>query len=365
MKIITTAEALVAALKQSMAPEKKSPIPILSYAKVTAEDVTVTDLDESTVVPLKAKGKGTVMLNVRQVLDVLNKETGVLEIEFNELKQVSTASRMKVVESDRVKLSVNGCVFAFDRMIPANFPQLPPISTTLLTIDGKEFKKLLTRTMFAISNEESRYTLNGALLITFQDEVKMIATDGHRLSVATLPMKGPGEFKGIIRRAALNYLKSRIGDTVEIGQDEHTQTFRTGGITLFSRRLTGTFPTWEAVLPRDKEQKMKVLVKSPSAVASIITRVAKCADERSGCIKLRFGLDSQVSASSSERGSATAPLDIHVSENMPAIGVNNEYILEFIKAIGDEPFEISMKDSQSPLLLSMENFQYVVMPMRT
>ena len=362
MKIITTAEALTAALKLGFKPDVGKTIPILGYVKVSANQVESTNLDNFTTAPLAAKGTGEVLLPYKQTLEVLNKEKGPLEIEFDVKQKVKKGAPEPHAQT---ALTVNGSTFKFDAMSKTNFPAFPEPAKIDIALDGKEFKTLLTRCLFAISHEESRYTLNGALLITTKDMLRMVATDGHRLSVAELPMKADAGLKILIHVDALEYLKTRLGDTVEIGATEAYVTIRTNGISLLTRRLAGQFPNWEAVMPR--ELPIKASVTETAAILPALVRVAKCADSRSGCVKWNFGnLATIIKAESSEHGSAEATLPIAIkSKDQLTIGLNSGYVISFLKAIGNVPFEIGAKDSQSGVQFSVDNFRHVVMPMRT
>src|SRR6202044_3038357 len=152
---------------------------------------------------------------------------------------------------------------------------------------------MVSKTIFAISNEESRYTLNGALLVLKAESMAMVATDGHRLAhIEKLgeTLEGiSGEKKTLIPRKALSELSSLLGstdsETLEFADDDQTLFFRVGGRVLTSRKLTGQFPNYEAVLPRDNNK--FVIVRSEDLMASIL-RVAQFADERSGAIKIRL-----------------------------------------------------------------------------
>ena len=155
---------------------------------------------------------------------------------------------------------------------------------------------MISKTIFAISNEESRYTLNGALLILKAESMAMVATDGHRLSFVektgeTLANVS-GEKKTLIPRKALAELQSLLGsseeESIDFADDEHTLFFRIGHRVLTTRKLSGQFPNYEAVMPRDNNK--FVVVRSQDLIGSI-QRVAQFADERSGAIKLRHGTE--------------------------------------------------------------------------
>ena len=133
------------------------------------------------------------------------------------------------------------------------------ISIAVTSISTLALKTLIARTIFAISNEESRYTLNGALLVIKAESLAMVATDGHRLSYVEKPnetLEGiSGEKRVLIPRKALQELQQLLNNTevekVEFADDEHMLFFRVGHRTLSTRKLSGQFPNFEAVMPRD------------------------------------------------------------------------------------------------------------------
>ena len=142
----------------------------------------------------------------------------------------------------------------------ANYPQVPELPTVAsVKISVPVLKTLIARTIFSISNEESRYTLNGALLILKAESIAMVATDGHRLSFVEKPGENSdgisGEKRFLIPRKALAELQSLLGATeaehIEFADDDLWLFFRIGHRTLSSRKLTGQFPNYEAVMPRD------------------------------------------------------------------------------------------------------------------
>jgi DNA polymerase-3 subunit beta len=312
-----------------------------------------------TISTFQGSGKGEFLIPYKPAMDVLSGETGPLEIDYTSPKK--SKNPKESVDGHTVKLSVGGCEFTLNTMNITNFPQTPDAAPAALTIGGKEFRTLLDHVLFAISKEEYRYTLNGALLTTARDVVRLIATDGHRLSLAELPMEGVKEFKALIPNCGLDYLKARSNGKVEIGTDQENATFYTGNVTMIVRLLKGQFPNYEAVMPTE----LPITAKVDGNITKNLAKVAKCADERSGAVKFSFlvGEQSFISAESTERGKAKAPLMV-ISDGAVVIGLNANYILEFLKVAGDAQVEIGLRDPESAVMFSTENRKYVVMPMR-
>ncbi|MGB7189854.1 MAG: DNA polymerase III subunit beta, partial [Acidobacteriaceae bacterium] len=267
--------------------ERKTTIPILSNFLIEAEDaritITATDLDQSirTSAPAKVKKPGSCTIPARKLYDYIKL------LPDGDISVKSMENHWVQIRSGRSNTKMVG-------MARANFPQVPEFpSASVTSIPAASLKNLIEKTIFAISNEESRYTLNGALLILKAESMAMVATDGHRL--AHIEKTGEtlanisGERKTLIPRKALGELLSLLSNSdaasVEFADDDHTLFFRIGHRVLTSRKLTGQFPNYEAVMPRDNNK--FVVVRSEDLMGSI-QRVAQFADERSGAVKMRL-----------------------------------------------------------------------------
>jgi DNA polymerase-3 subunit beta len=263
-------------------------------------------------------------------------------------------------------------------MARANYPQVPEFPSIAVTsIPLVSLRTLIARTIFAISNEESRYTLNGALLVLKAESLAMIATDGHRLSFVEKPgesLEGiSGEKRVLIPRKALQELQILLSNSeaekVEFADDEHTLFFRVGHRTLSSRKLTGQFPNFEAVMPRDNT---KFAVVRSSELSAAIQRVAQFADERSGAIRMKLeDNELKVSANSTESGESEDTIDTPYSSEAITVGFNSGYILDFLKALDNAgEVRLEFKDAQSAGQMRPEDpeaeykYRYVLMPMR-
>src|SRR6267154_879344 len=261
--------------------ERKTTIPILSnFLFEAAGDkllITATDLDLGlrTSCPAKVKKEGSCTIPARKLYDYVKLlSEGDISIKTMENHWVQ-------IRSGRSNTKMVG-------MARANYPQLPVFPTAgVIKLPSTILRTLIAKTIFAISNEESRYTLNGALMVLKPESIIMVATDGHRLAHIennTAKFSGvSGEMKTLVPKKAMAELNSLLQggevDNVEFAKDESTLFFRIGQRVLTSRQLTGQFPNYEAVLPRDNNK--SVALKCDD-LASAIQRVAQFADERSG-----------------------------------------------------------------------------------
>jgi DNA polymerase-3 subunit beta len=372
MEITVSRQDLVKELTATQSVvERKTTIPILSNFLIEAQgdrlSITATDLDQAirTSTEVKVKKPGACTIPARKLYDYIKLlPEGDISIKLLENHWVQ-------IRSGRSNTKMVG-------MARANYPQVPEFPTVAATsISTMALKTLIARTIFAISNEESRYTLNGALLVIKAESLAMVATDGHRLSYVEKPneiLEGiSGEKRVLIPRKALQELQQLMNNTeadkVEFADDEHTLFFKVGHRTLSTRKLSGQFPNFEAVMPRDNT---KFAVVRSSELYSAIQRVAQFADERSGAIKLRLeGNELKISSSSTESGESEDTIDTPYASDPIMVGFNSGYILDFLKALGNEgEVRLEFKDSQSAGQMRPEDpdaeykYRYVLMPMR-
>ncbi len=361
VKELTAAQSVV---------ERKTTIPILSNFLLEADGdritITATDLDQSlkTSCAAKVKKAGACTIPARKLYDYIKLlPDGDISI--------------KLMDNHWVQIRAGRSNTKMVGMARANFPQVAEFpSTAAFKISVASLRGMIAKTIFAISNEESRYTLNGALLVLKAESMAMVATDGHRLahvektgeSLAGLS----GEKKTLIPRKALQELQGLLNtedETLEFADDEQTLFFRVGGRVLTSRKLTGQFPNYEAVLPRDNNK--FVIVRSEDLMASI-QRVAQFADERSGAIKIRLEQNElKLSSSSTDTGESEDSIETPYNYDPLVVGFNSQYLIDFLKAIGNTgEVRIEFKDAQSAGQMRPEDgsedvkYRYILMPMR-
>jgi len=372
MEIIVSRQELLKELTATQSVvERKTTIPILSNFLLEAENdrltLTATDLDQAirTSAAVKVKKPGACTIPARKLYDYIkllpDGDISIKQLENHWVQIRSGRSNTKIVGMAR-----------------ANYPQVPEFPTISVTsISSLALKTLIARTIFAISNEESRYTLNGALLVIKAESLAMVATDGHRLAFVEKTnetLEGiSGEKRVLIPRKALEELRQLLSasdaEKVEFADDEHTLYFRVGHRTLSSRKLTGQFPNYEAVMPRDNT---KFVIVKASELGQAIQRVAQFADERSGAIRMRMEQNElKISSSSTDAGESEDTIDTPYSGDPLVVGFNSGYMLEFLKALGNEgEVRLEFKDAQSAGQMRPEDpdaeyrYRYVLMPMR-
>jgi DNA polymerase-3 subunit beta len=352
--------------------ERKTTIPILSNYLFEATgdklSLTATDLDLSlrTSCNAKVKKEGACTIPARKLHDYV--------------KLLPDADiTIRLLENHWVSIRCGRSNTKMVGMAKSNFPGLPVFpSAGAIKIPAAVLRSMIAKTGFAIASEESRYTLNGALMVLKPESITMVATDGHRL--AHIERAGEkfegvsGEMKTLIPKKAMDELKSLLdshgesaAETIDFAKDESTLFFRVGQRLLTSRQLTGQFPNYEAVLPKDIS---KSIALHGEELGAAIARVAQFADERSRAVKLRLEKgELKISASSTETGDSEDSIEVAYDGEPIQIGFNAQYLIDFIKATGSCDVKLELKDAQSagqlrPAESEDYKYRYIVMPMR-
>src|SRR5271168_34580 len=348
--------------------ERKTTIPILSNLLVEAKGnqltITATDLELSvrTSCEAKVKKEGAGTIPAKKLLEL------VRLLPDEEI-------RFKLLENHYVHITCDRRSYKMVGMSKDNFPALPEFPHALVKIPAKLLASVIAKTTFAISLEESRYTLNGALLVVKPASLTMVATDGHRLAMVETDHKFDGlptETRVLVPKKAMNEVQRLAAESsddavVEFGQDESHLFFQFGGRLLTCRKLTGQFPNYEAVLPRDVNKTVTI---ERSELNDALRRVSQLADQRSHAVKFMLAKEGlEISASSPEYGEAKEIIEKEFKGETISIGFNAQYLLDFLAAAADGPISFELKDEQSagqlrPLADESTRYRYVVMPMR-
>lgn len=353
--------------------EKKNTIPILSNLLIESDGSTRvsilgTDLDVSlrTGASANVVREGAVVIGARKLFDIV-RSLPDKPIHFNQ-----ETNDWVTIECDRSKFKVVG-------QAREHFPPIPEWTEAQFTIPADVLKTLINRTIFAITQEESRYTLNGALFRMLGSDVRMVATDGHRLAYVEksgVQAAGNGhavdgeEVKALIPKktlAELLRLAAETDDLVEFAKDDNHLFFRFGSRVLVSRMLSGQFPNYDLVMPKDNEHAVKL---DAGIFQSAIRRVALMADERSHAIKFVLANERlDITSQSSEIGEAKETLQTDYAGPDLSIGFNAQYLTDFLNVAGDGHVNFEFKNGQSQAQLRPANdedydYRYVIMPMR-
>ncbi len=350
--------------------ERKATIPILSnlLLEVGEEGLTIsaTDLELGVCChcPAKVTSPGSGTVPAKRLIEIV-RSLPEAEVHF------------KGLENHWVQVTCQRSSFKLVGMARDNFPTLPALPPALATLPANVFATAIQKTVFAISNEESRYTLNGGLLLLKPASVTMVATDGHRLALIERDIELAGvknELRLLIPKKAMGELMRLLSDgeaelPVSISKDESHLFFSVGQRLLICRMLTGqNFPNYEAVLPRENN---RVVELDKEAISAAVRRVALLADERSRAVRMHLENGQlEISSSSGEYGEAREVLDTSYQDQTMQIGFNYQYLLDFFGVLGEGgKINLELKDEQSagqlrPTEQGAYRYRYVVMPMR-
>ncbi len=348
--------------------ERKNTIPVLSNILIESVGgntirITGTDLDVTIRCETEAeeiKTSGSMCLQARKLFDIAR------------LLPDSMVSFRKE-DNDWVTVECDRSKFKMPGVSKETFPEVPSFKSTPLKLKANFFKSLIDKTIFAITQEESRYTLSGAKFLLDKSGAKMITTDGHRLAYVACSETGAEsveEMDVLIPRKTLAELTKLTGDfegEISLGADENHIYFQVGSRLLISRMLFGQFPNYEMVMPKGNDRSA---VFDNLGLSQAVRRVALMADDRSHAI--RFHLEPNqlvISSQNAEEGEARESVVTEYQGDEVEIGFNAQYLQDFLNVIGPGQVAFEFKDANSqaqlrPVSDDKCDYKYIVMPMR-
>lgn len=342
--------------------EPRQTLPILANVLLEADGdsirITATDLEVGArvVVPAKISRNGAITLSARKLLEI------VKELPAAELS-------VKLQDNAWVGLRCGGVAYKLVGLPPGDFPAVePPASMGWMSLDAKLLREMLAQTSFAVSHDESRYALNGVLFSVQGGDFRLVATDGHRLALASRSLSGGAPSGvGIVPRKAVQELARvlSMGEEVQVGLGDNQFGLKMPNFLLAARLIEGQFPNYEQVIPKGHPCR---LVLSRSALIAALRRVSVLAEERTKPVKFLLSPGAlKLSAYSPELGEAEETLSVDYAGDEVTIGFNSRYLLDALGPIEAEQVAIELKDGLSPgVFKSPENEGYhcVIMPMR-
>jgi DNA polymerase-3 subunit beta len=346
--------------------ERRNTIPILANvllrAGKTSVELKATDLDLEIVETAPGEGKttGSTTVPAHMIHDIVRKLPEGAQVE---LQSAADGTQLQV-RAGRSK-------FTLQALPETDFPDLAAGEMShSFNIASADLKRLIERTQFAISTEETRYYLNGIYLHAVDDKLRAVATDGHRLAQAEIKApKGAKGMPGIIipRKtvAEVQRLVDDAGEEVKIELSSTKIRFSLGNAVLTSKLIDGTFPDYGRVIPAAND---KTLVVDKAEFMAAVDRVSTVSSERGRAVKLAL-IDGKLTLSvvNPDSGSATEELEVEYGAEALDIGFNGRYLLDILQQIEGEKARLKLADPGSPTLIEdMEaaGALYVLMPMR-
>ena len=365
MKTTIKREDLLAPLQQIIgAVERRQTLPILGNVlfKSTGGDLTLTatDLEIEMVASVNASSSEDFQTTIpaRKLLDICKALPDGSEVNFT-------------IDDNRVSLTSARSRFSLSTLPARDFPSLEEIDVQhAFSIPQNLLKNLFDKTAFAMAQQDVRYYLNGILMEISANEVKLVATDGHRLALARAELDhGVGEERQIIipRKAVLEL--SRLLDSsdsaakCELSQNHFR--IQTDTLVFTTKLIDGKFPDYQRVIPVDGNKIMRV---ERELLKHAMSRIAILSNEKYRGIRLSFSdANLSIQANNPDQEEAEEELQVEYSEGDMEIGFNVTYLIDVLNVLGSDKVEVKLKDSNSSAILSDsedESSLYVVMPMR-
>src|SRR5260221_3984683 len=352
--------------------EKRSTIPILSNVLLKAAagrlQIAATDLDVTILSSCAANvtTPGGVTIEAKRLFDI------VRSLPDEDVHVAMQENNQRLVESGTAKFRLLG--------LPAeDYPTLPTVDVKeSYTIGLNELKTMVAKVKFAITHEETRFQLNGALLKVQATKMEMVATDGHRMALINFPQgNGNGKKKGteltilVPRKALEEILRLEAGEDgqVRFGVSENHLFFEAADRRLLARMIDVNFPNYMEVISRDNDRMVMV---DRERLLATIRRISLVANERTRAVRFDFAPGKlTVSSANPDLGDARETVPIDYAGNPFFVGLNAAYVTDFLAAIDTPTVSLALKDENSQCIgrpqaqdkLPSENL-YVVMPIR-
>jgi DNA polymerase III subunit beta len=350
--------------------ERKNTIPILANVLIEADGDQVRLLATDLEVGLRSRCAASVS------------KSGSLTLPAKKLYEIIKALPETDVRIEEDKSGVKVAADRFDSRMQTlpreDFPTLPDgTGVYSASLPRDVLKHMVAKTQFAITGEDTRYFLNGALLILRPDSMSLVSTDGHRLAFITVPRdqanakgKPEDEVREILPRKTLLELGRLLAEgdgEIQYERGENHLFFEVGGRLLISRRIDGQFPAFERVIPKGNDKRVEF---DRDRLTSAIKRVALLSNERSRAVKFQIDKGKvEITSSSPEFGEAKEILIVEYASTPVTICFNAQYVLDFLSVVETDSVGLEFKDEMSqavmkPIGAEGYDYTYVIMPMR-
>jgi DNA polymerase-3 subunit beta len=348
--------------------ERKNTIPILANVLMEAKGEEVRFLATDLEVGLRTKCAASVA------------KSGALTLpakKFYEIIKSLPETDVRIAEDKGgVKVAADRFDSRMQTLPREDFPTLPEGGgAATATLPREALREMVAKTQFAITGEDTRYFLNGALFSLRPDSMSLVATDGHRLALITVPRdgqaaKGSEEIKAILPKKTLGELARLLSEgegDIHYERGENHLFFDVGGRMLISRMIDGQFPAYERVIPKGNDKHIEF---ERDRLTNAVKRVALMSNERSRAVKFQIDTGKvDVTSSSPELGEAKETLSVDYSGAAMQICFNAQYVLDFLAAVTADVVALDLKDEVSqavmgPVGADGYEYTYVIMPMR-
>ena len=345
--------------------EKRHTLPILSNVLIekTGEKLMLlaTDIEMQIRTSTVSEGTESVAVTVaaRKLQDILRSLPESAEISLN-------------LDERRLQLKAGKSRYNLQTLPAEDFPRMAESANqaTTLKLSQKQFKRLLGLVQYAMAQQDIRYYLNGLLLVAQGNEIKLVATDGHRLAYASeeLAEQQKERVEVILPRKTVLELSRQLAendDVLEIALSGSQARFSFGSIEFISKLIDGKFPDYERVIPQNQN---KIILLDRALFQHSLQRAAILTNEKFRGVRLVLGSGSlKILSTNAENEEAQEEIEVTYVGDELDVGFNVNYLLDVLNNVAAESIEIRLADSNSSALLMLPDnnrFKYVVMPMR-
>jgi len=362
--LTTTRDALLAPLQSvSGIVEKRHTLPILSNVLIEkhgdALTLIATDIEIQITTHQISQGGGeaSITIGARKLQDIL--------------RALPDGEVSLVLDDKRVTLKSGKSRYALQTLPATDYPRMQLNSGESLTVrlPQKDFRRQLAQVAYAMAAQDIRYYLNGLLMQVMGNELRMVATDGHRLALSSNTLEEEfAKTEVILPRKTVLELTRQLGDTedpVEIVITGNQACFRFGPIELITKLIDGKFPDYDRVIPQGNP---KLITLHRTSFLSALQRAAILTNEKFRGLRVVLEPGSlKIISSNSEQEEALEELEINYAGENLELGFNVTYLLDVLNNVSTDTIEIHLNEPMSSALFTLpgnEQFKAVVMPMR-
>jgi len=345
--------------------ERRHTLPILSNVLIDRVDSQVSFLATDIEIQITAKsslahaGAAQAMtVGARKLLDILRALPEQAEVTLQQ-------------QDKRLLVKAGKSRFTLQTLPAEDFPRLakPAGDVARISLPQKALRRLISLVQYAMAQQDIRYYLNGLLMVVEEKQLRLVATDGHRLAFAsmTLDTELPRQEVIVPRKTVveLSKLLADVDEDVRVEISPNQASFSFGSIELVTKLVDGKFPDYTRVIPTQHRNKLEI---DRDLLRQSLLRAAILSNEKFRGVRWVLTRDSlKIVSSNAEQEEAQEELEVSYAGDALDIGFNVNYLLDVLNNVSGEKLECAFGDSSSSALLtfgSMPEFKYVVMPMR-